>query len=516
MKLHHKYGSRELIESLNDHGFVTKYDEVLRFRKSAAQFVTKDPAEYHKSLGLTTELGPIFSWADNYDLYITTPNGMKSTHAMVSEFTQHPAPGTIMTGNIGVMQLKIPRLRWTEERSLRLTHQSLQLEHYSGPPKLKPPALPVKSPSPEEMRQVSTSLTQAKERDAAWLSQLFSHLNPVDWAGYNTYEDRKSQTTTKPKTIAVFGPLIDSPPSHPDTVLTTLVYLERSLKSFGMKYAHITMDLQLYIVACQIQWGNPMRWKSVIIHPGMMHTLMSFLGCIGFLMKGSGMEQLLTVAFGGIANIVNGKSWTNALRAYRMLLEVLLQDLLQEGPQTDAAITEYLDKACEHPTGRLWVDCLIRPTFIALNFVRAERQGDFLLQQHCLRQMIPYFFAAGHHNYGRYITWYLRMVQNLPHDAKEDLLAGAHVCRHSDGGTAVPADQFGEQTYIKQGKGQGGLKGISTNEVQVAVWINSYPICSHLSQTVEDMYVNQENPEEENVHGDVKQTKTHKEEGERR
>ena len=91
-------------------------------------------------------------------------------------------------------------------------------------------------------------------------------------------------------------------------------------------------------------------------------------------MKGSGMEQLLAVAFGGIANILNEKSWTNALRAYRMLMAVLLQDLLQDGPQTDAAITEYLDKAREHPTGRLWVDCLIRPTSIALNFLRAERQ----------------------------------------------------------------------------------------------------------------------------------------------
>lgn len=298
----------------------------------------------------------------------------------------------------------------------------------------------MKIPSLEEVHQVADSLKKAKERDAAWLSQLFLHSNPVDWAGFNTYEDRKSPSTDKPKTIVVFGPLIDSPPSHPDTMLTTLVYLERSLKGFGMKYAHITVDLQLYIVACLIQWSDPVRWKSVIIHPGMMHTLMSFLGCIGFLMKGSGIEQLLAVAFGGITNILNGKSWTNALRAYRILMAVLLQDLLKNEPQTDAAITEYLDKACEHPTGRLWVDCLIRPTFIALNLLRAERQGDFLLQQHCLTQMIPYFFAAGHHNYGRYITWYLRMVQNLPHDAKVDLLAGAHVCRNSDGGTAVPAD----------------------------------------------------------------------------
>lgn len=54
------------------------------------------------------EIGPIFSWADNYDLYIASPNGTKTTHTMVMEFTQHPA-GIIETGNIGVMHLKIPR-----------------------------------------------------------------------------------------------------------------------------------------------------------------------------------------------------------------------------------------------------------------------------------------------------------------------------------------------------------------------------------------------------------------------
>ncbi|CAL8251882.1 unnamed protein product [Boreogadus saida] len=58
------------------------------------------------------------NWADNYDLYIASLNGTKSTHAMVSEFTQHPAPGTIMTGNIGVMQLKIPRLKWSEDSAV--------------------------------------------------------------------------------------------------------------------------------------------------------------------------------------------------------------------------------------------------------------------------------------------------------------------------------------------------------------------------------------------------------------
>ena len=75
----------------------------------------------------------------------------------------------------------------------------------------------------------------------------------------------------------------------------------------------------------------------------------------------------------------------------------------------------------------------------------------------------------------------MQQMEHLPQRAKEDLLAGAHVCRHSDWGTAVPADQFREQTYIKRGKGSGGMKGISTSPEQVAVWVNSFSVCANLT-----------------------------------
>ena len=79
-------------------------------------------------------------------------------------------------------------------------------------------------------------------------------------------------------------------------------------------------------------------------------------------------------------------------------------------------------------------------------------------------------------------------MQHLPATAKDDLLAGNHVCRYSDGAAAVSGDMFGEQTCIKQGKGVGGMKGISTNPEQVAVWIQSFGICSHLSKSLDEMY----------------------------
>ena len=78
----------------------------------------------------------------------------------------------------------------------------------------------------------------------------------------------------------------------------------------------------------------------------------------------------------------------------------------------------------------------------------------------------------------------------LPDDAKMDLLAGAHLCRHRLPGiwNSLSADQFGEQTYTKKGKMPWGLTGLTMSEVQVAIWVESYPICAHVTLAIESMY----------------------------
>ena len=495
LKLHHKTGSSELIRILHDHGITSSYDEVLRFRKSAASFVSQNTADYNKILGLTTEIGPIFSWCDNYDLWISSPNGMKATHAMVSEFTIHPKQ--VLGPNnaqIGVMTMKIPRLKKSEAARLKLADKSgLEIIHYNGSTKVKPPCIPNQEESVLDLEKLKKSLAKANERDAGFYNNL-NGGDPIEFSGYNAKEDRKENIPIAPKTLFVFGPLLNSPPSHPDTVLTTMHFLLNSLKNFGMEYAHISMDMQLFMIACKIKWDDLEAWKDIVIHPGMMHTLMSFLGCIGNLMKASGMETILTTTFGSIKGIMNGKTWPQALRAYRMLTAALLNNFLCNGPKTSEEIYAYLETEEDNPTKKLWVDCLIKPTLIAHRFIRSEREGDVLLREKCLKDMLPYFFAAGHHNYARYITIYLHEVKNLPENARRDLIEGCNVCCHSNGAPAVSSDQFGEQTYIKLGKGSGGLKGISTNDEQVAVWINSFSICSHISLALDEIYTS--NPTE--------------------
>ena len=165
----------------------------------------------------------------------------------------------------------------------------------------------------------------------------------MEWLGFNNQVARE-QTTNTPKksTVYLFGPLIDAPPHHPDTVLTSLIYMKTSLGDMGMTYANLSIDMQLYMAAQQIKWSQPEAFKDVIIRPGAMHILMSFLECIGTLMKGSGFEVLVGSAFGGLKGIMNGKAWVRAMRAFRMVSAALLKDFLQDGEKSFDEISAYI------------------------------------------------------------------------------------------------------------------------------------------------------------------------------
>ena len=70
----------------------------------------------------------------------------------------------------------------------------------------------------------------------------------------------------------------------------------------------------------------------------------------------------------------------------------------------------------------------------------------------------------------------------------------------------MTADQFGEQTYIKKGKRPGGLKGLTMAEDQVAIWVESYPVCAIVTLAIQSMYSADDEMKEEK----------RKEEGEKR
>jgi len=64
----------------------------------------------------------------------------------------------------------------------------------------------------------------------------------------------------------------------------------------------------------------------------------------------------------------------------------------------------------ESRTLQLWVDCLIKPVFLMMIFVRAEREADWLLHLYVVKEIMPYSFAAGHHHYACYRLYLIHEV----------------------------------------------------------------------------------------------------------
>ncbi len=133
-----------------------------------------------------------------------------------------------------------------------------------------------------------------------------------------------------------------------------------------------------------------------------------------------------------------------------------------------------------------------------------------MLSVYCEQNMLPYFNAAGHWAYARYMTYHIiEVTAGLLREALEMYMSGDLLsCKHKQGlFNAVFADQYGEQTYIRYGKAKRGLKGITLNEEQVATWLMSYHLCNMVSLVMDDMF-----DEEDGEHKNHK----HKDEGKKR
>lgn len=69
-----------------------------------------------------------------------------------------------------------------------------------------------------------------------------------------------------------------------------MLNMKKSMNALGMTYANLSIDMQLYMIAQQIKWCEPIIFAEVIIRPVAMHIIRSFIGCFGNLMKGSGLD----------------------------------------------------------------------------------------------------------------------------------------------------------------------------------------------------------------------------------
>ena len=134
-------------------------------------------------------------------------------------------------------------------------------------------------------------------------------------------------------------PFIKLDPSNPSTIYSALCFVQTQSEKHNLKICPVTFDQPLYQKASEVIAASR-DLDKVIVRLGGFHLLMSFLGSIGQIMTGSGLEELWqrVYAKGSVMHILTGHAFSRAMHAHILTLLALISVLLEKSDwanQTD-------------------------------------------------------------------------------------------------------------------------------------------------------------------------------------
>lgn len=197
----------------------------------------------------------------------------------------------------------------------------MEISRYTGPQKPDPPAdsVKVKVMPLRVLARMVLAGDRAAEKDFSFLTDI---VEKDDSPEFNAQ-------SLQPKTRAVYLLLIDLPPAKYDTMLTSMLQVERLTEPTGQTFTLFTLDQQLYRIAVEIQWSLPELFPpSFIIQLGGMHLLTSFIEAVGNLMSNTDLADILSSGFAGVAKMMIGKKFPICIRALRIVVEMILAPLI--------------------------------------------------------------------------------------------------------------------------------------------------------------------------------------------
>ena len=204
------------------------------------------------------------------------------------------------------------------------------------------------------------------------VEDMIIQISVTSFAGYNTKQMRESGLSTKPKTKAIYKPLINKTPSDSSTILTAMCDIKTTCKKSGQREAVFNCDQQLYRVTTDIIWNDPSRWTYFYPGIGGMHWLMSFVGSVGKLMKNSGLDMLMKTAFAGVEKILIGKELPMNVRALRIVVVELLRTLIDKEATREDMISTFQALSDTSQLAKDWIKNLIYTVFLMMMYIRAE------------------------------------------------------------------------------------------------------------------------------------------------
>lgn len=150
---------------------------------------------------------------------------------------------------------------------------------------------------------------------------------------WNGFMQSAMQGSHPGKSGVMYLPFIDLPASNETCIYSTLNFVAEQAASCGV-IPVITFDQPLYWKARKLIENAPKESpiSSVVLRLGGFHTLMSFLGSIGHLMEGSGLDEIMQLIYAKdtVPHLLSGKAYARASRAHLIISTALYLVLFAE------------------------------------------------------------------------------------------------------------------------------------------------------------------------------------------
>lgn len=332
-------------------------------------------------------------------------------------------------------------------------------------------------------------------------------------------------------------PFLNYAASDYSTIYSCLLYAKKKAEELQLPFCFVTFDQPLYEKSVNIIETKKIELSMVYSRLGGFHTLMSYLGSIGFIMSGSCLADVLAVCYAkcSIVKMLNGHAYARAVRGHNLVylslcklilaeinfapsetafLQTFANQIFEQNSFCDLELSvpltsiaqKFLDKMKEiekrGKTAKLWI-CYMRMVVIAKSFMRTEKMGRFKEQLNVLTQMLPIFHAAGHFHYAKCAHIYIQQmnelsvkVSELSKNAEKNeaalmflknfFEAGFSTGRRADTfWSGVFTDMLIEQDLMRILKIEGGMIGRTITESTLARWILAMPYTNDICKEIE-------------------------------
>ena len=486
VQLDKTFGSKWLVNHLSKLGLAITPDEVTRFKQSVIAHLD---ATQLSQIDLETLTQLFAQWiADNADHNTATLSGKGTFHGMGIICTSDKPPQGYF-GRVPRLKKRLKVERLTEKKGVNI------VDYFKNPNTgLKHLLL-----KPYHELQTVFTIPSSINYDIIWHCGWFSYskIRP-NWNGYmqlatGTAPDLKSKSTV------TFLPIIDLTPSSPTCIYSTLQFIINEAKKAGITTPSVTFDQPLWLKAMGIIKEESL---DIVCRLGGFHTLMSFVGSIGTMMKGSGLELLFEEMYAenSVPQIIAGKEIARALRAFMStqsaLMTLIIQNVSDRNPELPELklLHEFHDKimdgthsedkfesltsteeyrkftemirreksklAEESRTAKLWIAFMDYVDVIKM-FIFAERTSDWQLHLLAVTNMLNLFAATGHIHYAKSARLYVQEMRKLPETHPwlyQQFMHGQHTVKRTDKNfNGLWTDLTIEQTLMRTIKSRGGL-----------------------------------------------------------